>query len=210
MFLSVRSVISLRSVLTFFAGVCAMLAVLSFSTLPAFAHDHLLEADPADGTSIEAADFTTVTLTFSGEPLDLGNQMVVKDADGSVLFEGEPTIEGSKVIAELTATPAAGAATVQWRVASSDGHPISGELTYTVVGNAADGSETQSSDSASDAGGETIAPLETPSAQAAQNEPAEQERSQGWTWWLPVLALGVLATVAGGYLYRQDKRRRRH
>lgn len=206
---SVRSLVSPRVLVALLAGISTMLLVVLFAAPPAFAHDRLLEADPADGATVHAVDFTAVTLTFSAEPLELGNQMVVKDSAGTVLFEGEPRIEGMKAIAELKGVPTAGEATVQWRVVSSDGHPITGQFAYTVRGDAASDGGTQEAGPASDAGGEAIVPLETPSAQVAQNETTEQKNSQGWLWWLPVLALGVLATVAGGYLYRDDQRRRR-
>lgn len=96
------------------------------------AHDELIASDPKDGATLEEAP-DAITLTFSGPISDLGVQVVLEDASGEALTEGEPRVEGTEVQQDL-ADLDAGAYTALWRVTSSDGHPISGDLSFTVTG----------------------------------------------------------------------------
>ena len=73
---------AVRVVLVWLAALCA---AVGLAVQPAFAHDPLLEADPADGASVSAEEFRAVTLSYSAEPLDLGNQVVVKDSKLSLI-----------------------------------------------------------------------------------------------------------------------------
>lgn len=100
---------------------------------PASAHDELLSSDPAADSALDALP-EQLTLTFSGElATDPGaTELQVTDAAGTSLADGEPLVEGTLVTQPLTGA-ASGAITVLWKVVSSDGHPISGELAFTVT-----------------------------------------------------------------------------
>ncbi|MGP3535112.1 copper resistance protein CopC [Microbacterium sp. RD1] len=110
---------------------CAVFA----GALPATAHDQLLETDPADGAAVDALP-AELTLTFSAELLSDGggNEVQVTAADGSALTDGPAVVDGTTLIQPLLASEASGAVSVLWRVVSSDGHPISGEFSFTVAG----------------------------------------------------------------------------
>lgn len=98
---------------------------------PAAAHDVLLSSDPEDGASLEVAP-EELTLTFNNPPSEIGAEIVVLDADGVDHASGDPVFDGTDVRQEVDPDAPAGEYHVQWRVVSSDGHAISGELAFTV------------------------------------------------------------------------------
>ena len=100
---------------------------------PASAHDELVSSDPAAEAAIDALP-EQLTLTFSGElATDPGaTELAVTDAAGTSLADGEPSVEGT-VVTQALAGAAPGLITVLWKVVSSDGHPISGKLAFTVT-----------------------------------------------------------------------------
>lgn len=121
-----------RRLVRLLAAVILAAGVVIGAAEPAVAHDELLSSDPASGSTLEAPP-TQVTLTFSGPiPTDLGGtQMEVTDAAGSSLADGDPTVTDNVMSQALTGTPS-GAVRVAWRIVSQDGHPISGEFSFTV------------------------------------------------------------------------------
>ncbi|MCT1558401.1 copper resistance protein CopC [Helcobacillus massiliensis] len=162
----------LRLLLAAAASAALALVAALFAAPAALAHDSLTGSSPADGESVATAD--SITLTYSAEPLDLSARVVVKDSVGTVLFDGAPTIDGTSVTADFSEAPAAGPVTVDWRVVSSDGHPIEGTTTFTV---------TEGGAAASDGGGEESAPAASASpssqpADASSSAPAASEADE--------------------------------
>lgn len=94
----------------------------------AWAHDVLEKTTPADGTSVQQLP-TSVSLTFSDQPLAIGTQIIVKGPTGDVT-SGAPTIEGRVVTQALAATAPAGDYVVTYRVTSDDGHPVGGTFSF--------------------------------------------------------------------------------
>lgn len=122
----------LRILLTALTAVLLAAAAVFVAT-PAHAHDELVSTDPdADGTVEVLPD--QLTLTFSGvlstEPG--ATEVAVMDADGASLTDGEPEVAETTVTQPLM-DAATGTITVQWKVVSSDGHPISGEYSFQVA-----------------------------------------------------------------------------
>ncbi len=70
---------------------------------------------------------------------------------GAEVQQGDPVLDRNGVIQELSGTDERGTYTVVWRIVSSDGHPISGELTFSV----GEPSEPAGLPTAGGAGGET-------------------------------------------------------
>lgn len=107
----------------------AMLAGAS----PAAAHDELVGSDPEAGATVDALP-TQIVLTYSGDLIDEGDatEVVVTDADGNDLGSGDPVIDGRLVTKQLAGGDVLGTVVVQWRVVSSDGHPIAGEFVFGV------------------------------------------------------------------------------
>lgn len=99
---------------------------------PANAHSVLLGTDPDDGEQLAAAP-DEVSLTFNEDITDLGTQVVITAGDGETVSEGDIQINGPVITQALTGTRPEGAYTVTWRAVSADGHPISGEFTFTAA-----------------------------------------------------------------------------
>jgi hypothetical protein len=76
---------------------------------------------------------------------------VVTGPDGSRATSGKPRVDAATVRQPLATGPA-GDYTVAYRVVSEDGHPVTGELTFTVSGG---GSGSAPSESSSAAGAST-------------------------------------------------------
>ncbi|MBM7752123.1 MAG: copper resistance protein CopC [Microbacterium sp. 69-7] len=103
---------------------------------PAWAHDELIGADPSINADVGALP-AQITMTFSGVLMDEpgATQVVVTDAAGASLTDGDPTLDGTHLTQGLAGN-ASGPVTVTWRVVSSDGHPVAGQYTFTVAGGA--------------------------------------------------------------------------
>ena len=118
--------------------ITAFAAVLTFAALllaggPASAHDQLLSSDPEDGATLGEHP-ASISLTFSATPLDTGIELVVVGPDGATAQGTDIQVDGEVVTVQLDEDLPPGAYDVAWHVVSSDGHPIDGELSYTVKG----------------------------------------------------------------------------
>ena len=110
----------------------AAIAVLGVAA-PASAHDQLLSTDPQDGSTVATLP-KAVTLTFNDTVQDAGadaNQVKVMDASCTVIDDGDLVITDNVVTQPISGS-ATGPVTVLWRVVSRDGHPVSGEFSFTV------------------------------------------------------------------------------
>ncbi|GGN00596.1 copper resistance protein C [Lentzea pudingi] len=113
-----------------FAG-AAVLATAA----PAAAHNALIGSDPKDKTSLEVGP-STVTLTFDQDVQ--GGQginaiSVVDSSGGHYEVAGDPTIRDTAVSQKVEALGKAGEYKIGYRILSADGHPVSGELTFTLT-----------------------------------------------------------------------------
>lgn len=122
----------MRSSVAVAALALAALAILGVAG-PASAHDQLLSTSPKDGAVVATVP-DEVTLTFSDLVMDAGgeaNQVRILDSSCRPIDAGDATIADNVVTQRIT-QPATGPVTVQWRVVSRDGHPVSGEFSFTV------------------------------------------------------------------------------
>jgi methionine-rich copper-binding protein CopC len=104
--------------------------VLVAGVLPAEGHASLVSSKPADGAQIAKAP-ATVELTFS-EDVDSGF-VGVTAPDASTVKASEPRIDGATMSADVAASDQHGRYTVAYRIVSADGHPVSGEITFTTT-----------------------------------------------------------------------------
>lgn len=149
-----------------------LLAVMLALPAPAQAHDTLLSTDPEDGATLETSP-EDITFTFSADILEVSPLVRITDEDGTELAEIVPTIDGPTATATLPEPLPAGTHSIQWRVVSSDGHPIEGTLTLTVEQDPKGAAEP------SDGGGESTAEGEDGAEQPAeQDDPAAQEPAE--------------------------------
>lgn len=192
------------SVLPLLAALPAVLLAVLLLPTPAFAHDTLVSADPEDGASVAEMP-EEITLTYSADILEVSTVVRIADADGEVVAELEPVIDGPELTAAVPDPLPAGDYQVQWRVVSSDGHPIEGTQHVTVTEGAAPAEGTAApapSDGGSTATEDpTTTEVTTPAATAA-----EEEGSSGSSALLiGVIAVAVLVVVVGGVLALRRK-----
>ncbi|MCQ1951698.1 copper resistance CopC family protein [Arthrobacter sp. zg-Y238] len=184
MTISVRSYLS-RSAFAPVAAVflLALCAVLLVSAPPAAAHDELTGSTPGSGSVLDAAP-ESVELTFSSVPAAIGSEVRVLDEDGTDWAQGSVRILDNTATQQLRTGAPAGSYTVQWRVVSSDAHPIEGTFGFTVAGGGT-GTATPAPS--------TAAPL--PPA-ASQSPVLNQSDDAGSPWPVIVPAAVVILAVA--------------
>lgn len=113
--------------------VLAGLAMVGLAT-PASAHNALVDSNPKSGTAL-AAGPSTVSLTFD-QPVQQGDNLtslVVIGPNGDSWQGGDPQVAGSTVNAPLRPLGPAGVYTIGYRILSNDGHPVSGEVKFTLT-----------------------------------------------------------------------------
>ena len=122
-----------RSALSLLLSAVLTLVIGSFglmSASPALAHDQLIGSNPKNGAKLDKHP-EWLELEFSGNIQDIGTEIQVMH-EGKDVSAGEIAIEGRKVTSALPDDLAPGDYKVVWRVVSSDGHPISGTLEFTI------------------------------------------------------------------------------
>ncbi|WP_406629777.1 copper resistance CopC family protein [Amycolatopsis sp. WGS_07] len=88
---------------------------------------------PAKDSAV-AAGPAAIVLTFN-EPLDSGfTELAVRGPDGTTHWESAaPTVSGATLSAPVKPLGPAGKYTVDYRVVSADGHPVSGSYSFTLT-----------------------------------------------------------------------------
>jgi methionine-rich copper-binding protein CopC len=96
-------------------------------------HLRLTASSPAKDTVLTAAP-TRLVLTYSQEPQVRLSSITLTGPAGAVALS--PVVADSadknKLVARVTGAMAPGAYTIAWRTASSDGHPIRGEIPFSI------------------------------------------------------------------------------
>jgi methionine-rich copper-binding protein CopC len=115
----------------------ASLLTLMVSTGVAAAHAKLESMTPADG-STQAAPPTEVVLTFNEPVGSTGAEVQVKSPTGANVSVGDIQVIDNKVTQPVGAMIEVGKYTVDARIVSADGHPITvtGSFTITHAGHA--------------------------------------------------------------------------
>ncbi len=171
---------------------------------PAFApaHVRLVSVWPADQSRLDQPP-TELVLTFENTVrADLSQ--VILTRDGSPVKVAPLTFGDTTVTAAITGPMQAGGYQVAWRVTGDDGHPVSGESTFTVLAGAF----------ATSAGTPAAATAPTPAAGAPNatptyKTPQTQPTSIGHPDHTPGLVVGGALLVAGVILLVYEQRRRR-
>ncbi|GAB6897608.1 copper resistance CopC family protein [Kineosporia succinea] len=182
-----------------FAAVAALvLAGLVVGAGPALAHDQIDESNPEDGSTVATVP-DEITMTFNNIPLAMGSVAKVTGPGGDVT-EGKATIVDHTLTQPVAAGAPAGEYTVQWRVTSSDGHPISGQFTFTAEA----GSEGAAPAATATAGaGETSTTVTTPAdagatASVSDAVAAADQNDDSGTSPVLIITLIVLAVLVIG------------
>jgi copper resistance protein C len=150
---------------------------------PASAHTTLLESTPAKGATVR--ELAEVRLLFSEKLQPALVKVQVRDAAGGRHETAEaPRVTGATVRQSVTPGLPGGAYKIVYRVVSNDGHPVTGEVQFTLIGPARGGA-------APAAGG----PAASPGAEAPAAVPAATAGSEGTKRWLMLgggLLFGIL------------------
>ncbi|WP_243640284.1 copper resistance CopC family protein [Micromonospora sp. MW-13] len=190
---------------------------LALPTPPASAHNSLTGSNPENGARVATAP-ARIELRFLAKPDPGTTKITVTGPDNVVALGGEPTFSGSRVRVPF-APGAAGLYIVGYQIASADGHPIKGEVRFTLTtGTAAQPPSPGAPSSAGTPSGEgspsgdgspsgATSPA-TPSAAPATDDPVSaapaavetaDDGPSGWLWALGgvvlLAALGVALVV---------------
>ncbi|WP_144881316.1 copper resistance CopC family protein [Microbacterium paraoxydans] len=166
------------------------------SPLSASAHDALVSSSPAADSSVETLP-AELTLTFSAKLIDGegATELTVTDPAGESVIDGAPTVDGAIVTQPLTGSGPAGEYRVVWKVVSSDGHPTSGEFSFTVtVGD--EGAATGEPTTPPPTAAPTTEQTTTPEATATTAPDTGDDAGAASTWIWVLVILGVLAALS--------------
>ncbi|WP_344731348.1 copper resistance CopC family protein [Nocardioides fonticola] len=163
----------------------------------ASAHASLVASNPTEGQRLDALP-ASVSFEFS-EEMSEPAYVVVTGPDGSSVTSGDPEVQGAIVSQALDGSQAAGTYTMAYRAVSADGHPVTGQITFT-VGDGGDGG------GGADAPGDSPSPSPTASSSApvasAAPAPAADAGGDDEGFWerrgLQVGGAGLLLLAGGG------------
>ncbi|OWV06058.1 copper resistance CopC family protein [Micromonospora wenchangensis] len=180
-------------------GVALGVALLPAS--PALAHNSLTGSNPANGAKVATAP-AAVELRFLAK-LDPGRtKITVTGPDNIPAAGGEPTFSGSRVRVPF-APGAAGLYIVDYQLPSSDGHPVKGEVRFTLTtGTAAAPPSVSPSASPTPSPTPTSAAPESPSATPVAA--GTDDAGRGWLW-AAAGGLVLLAALAAGLFLRRRR-----
>ncbi|MGA4989199.1 copper resistance CopC family protein [Nonomuraea bangladeshensis] len=195
------------------AALTAILAALLASGLlvagtaaPALAHDSLKSSSPAKGAEVESLD--EVRLEFSAR---VRLPFVVLNGPGGAQYQaGEPEQDGAVVRQAVKPSLPGGKYTIAYRVVSSDGHPIEGEIPFTLKAPAAEETPSASAEPSTPASSEAAAPAASaPASSAAAQEPAAapaaaEDGGASFPVWL-IIVIGALVGIGIGFLLSARK-----
>ncbi|WP_431918047.1 copper resistance CopC family protein [Micromonospora wenchangensis] len=183
-------------------GVALGVALLPAS--PALAHNSLTGSNPANGAKVATAP-AAVELRFLAK-LDPGRtKITVTGPDNIPAAGGEPAFSGSRVRVPF-APGAAGLYIVDYQLPSSDGHPVKGEVRFTLTtGTAA------APPSVTPSASPTPSPSPTPTSVAPESPSTTpvaaagtDDAGRGWLWAVAG-GLVLLAALAGGLFLRRRR-----
>lgn len=185
----------LRRVLSVLTALFMMLGVVTMAS-PALAHDALIASNPAAGAALSEAPAQLV-LTYNAEIASIGAEVAITAPDGASALGGDLTIAGTEVTVPLAPDLANGAYAIAWRVTSSDGHPISGELAFTLDAPVAETTEPATTEAATTEAATSDSPTPAPSTTTPAMETNDFTPQP---WLAVVLGLAVLGTGAALFL----------
>lgn len=129
----------------------ALIALIGTAT-PALAHNVLVSSNPADGATVTDAP-AEVSFTFDQAVENYDPALKVFGPNGNDFTTAPPAVVGNTVSATVS-WGAAGSYRAVYRIVSADGHPVTGEITFTLADSAA-GTAVGTPTDQTDAGGGT-------------------------------------------------------
>jgi methionine-rich copper-binding protein CopC len=112
------------------AFIAALVAAMALAAAPvASAHAARIATDPADNASL-AQGPQRVSATFNEQLQSEFAAMTVVGPDGNLWSSGDPQVQGAVISIAVRPLGPAGSYTVNYRVTSADGHPVSGAWSF--------------------------------------------------------------------------------
>jgi methionine-rich copper-binding protein CopC len=108
-----------------------LLAFLMFPSI-ASAHTHLEASNPANGQVI-SGELKDITLTFEEQIEKLSTMKLLKN--GKEIPFSQVQVQAEKMIGSFNKSIENGPYVIQWIIAGEDGHPVIGEIKFTVQRN---------------------------------------------------------------------------
>lgn len=175
-----------------------MAVLLMFNAPVASAHDALIDSNPKEGETL-TENITNISLVFNNPPQPVGVEAILTDATGATTPLEDYQISGNTLDLDVPHN-IGGELKLSWRVVSSDGHAISGELNFTtpelVVESPSPNPTEETQKTSETASVETSTPPTPSPSQETSNDP--ENEGLPWTGIIigGVLALsGVVAVV---------------
>jgi copper resistance protein C len=173
---------------------------------PAEAHTALKDSTPKKNAKVES--LRRVVLEFSDSVRFPTVQ--VHGKGGEHHESGQPVVNGMKVSQAVDASLPPGDYTIAWRVVSEDGHPVVGEIPFTVIAPPASATPSAAATpveaSTADASTGAVAASETAAATVAASPAAAGQQDEpkipGWLW---VVVFGVAGIGIGMVLSLRKK-----
>ncbi|MET8064593.1 copper resistance CopC family protein [Micromonospora sp. NPDC005686] len=178
-------------------GVVAASALLPAA--PAAAHNSLTGSDPRDGARLAAAP-ERIELRFLATPKEATTEVTVTGPDDAAATGGAPTFSGKRVSVPFRPGPA-GLYVVTYRLASDDGHPIKGEVRFTLTTGAPPSASAPSTSAAPTASAVPTSAAPSPASPTPAAAGADDGGGTGWLW--AAGAVVVLVALGGGLLLRR-------
>ncbi|MDO4908402.1 MAG: copper resistance protein CopC [Corynebacterium sp.] len=135
-----------RAILAVLFALMAM--IFPVSSLKAFAHDAVVNSNPANGAVVDTLP-RKYEIEFSGEPQNVFNTVALSNSDsGDILYTTTPELDGRLVRFELPDTVQGGNGhyTIGFQITSSDGHATRGKLEFSVDDGSTSSTETESAE----------------------------------------------------------------
>jgi methionine-rich copper-binding protein CopC len=140
------------------AFIAAFVAAMTLAGAPvASAHATRIATDPADDTALPAGP-QRVSATFNEQLQPEFAAMTVVGPDGNLWSTGDPEVQGAVIAVGVRPLGPAGTYTVNYRVTSADGHPVSGAWSFRLTA-AATGTPGPPAAGSTDPGGDGAIPV---------------------------------------------------
>lgn len=182
----------------------SLLVLVLLTAQTAAAHEELVSAEPAPGSTVESSP-TEVVLRFSAEVVPAADGVSVVGTDGERADDGEITRrDPSTVVVGLRPDLPPGRYAVEWRVLAGDGDVQEGGHEFTIGGDPTAATQAATSTTSTTAAAEDDGD-DAPDL-AADDEDDEDDDDGGGTALLLVVGLVLLVVLAAGLVLRRRRR----
>ncbi|QOC93954.1 copper resistance CopC family protein [Micromonospora craniellae] len=186
------------------ASLLAATALLATPASPAYAHNVLTKATPAQDAELTKAP-TKVTLQFLQRLNPDYTTITLSDADKAKVATSEAEVDGTKGTITIDTPLVNGTYTVAYRIVSADGHPVQGSYQFTVADPTATAEPTPTLSPTPSPEPTEAAPSAEPTVSASPAASGADDDSTPVGLLVGAGVLIVLAAGAAGFLLRRRR-----